>query len=151
MTDKEVKRLSRSQLIEIIYQLQTREEELTDKNRRLEEELRSKRIRMENAGNIAEAALELNDVFRSAQNAAAQYLSEIQIVRETAEKERQQIILAAQEEARQIIQKAKDEASLIVDDTQRTKKNASVTPCKPSDLSVDAILGECRELFKDIE
>ena len=151
MTDKEVKRLSRSQLIEIIYQLQTREEELTDKNRRLEEELRSKRIRMENAGNIAEAALELNDVFRSAQNAAAQYLSEIQIVRETAEKERQQIILAAQEEARQIIQKAKDEAPLIIDDTQRTKKNASVTPCKPSDLSVDAILGECRELFKDIE
>ena len=140
MTDKEVKRLSRSQLIEIIYQLQTREEELTDKNRRLEEELRSKRIRMENAGNIAEAALELNDVFRSAQNAAAQYLSEIQIVRETAEKERQQIILAAQEEARQIIQKAKDEASLIIDDAQRTKKNASVTPCKPSDLSVDAIL-----------
>ena len=59
MTDKEVKRLSRSQLIEIIYQLQTREEELTDKNRRLEEELHSKRIRMENAGNIAEAALAL--------------------------------------------------------------------------------------------
>ena len=122
MTDKEVKRLSRSQLIEIIYQLQIREEELADKNRRLEEELRSKRIRMENAGNIAEAALELNDVFRSAQNAAAEYLSEIQTVRETAEKERQQIILAAQEEARQIIQKAKDEASLIIDDTQRTKK-----------------------------
>ena len=126
MTDKEVKRLSRSQLIEIIYQLQIREEELTDKNRRLEKELRSKRIRMENAGNIAEAALELNDVFRSAQNAAAQYLSEIQIVRETAEKERQLIILDAQEEARQIIQKAKDEASLIIDDTQRTKKNANV-------------------------
>ena len=151
MTDKEVKRLSRSQLIEIIYQLQTREEELTDENRRLEEELRSKRIRMEEAGNIAQAALELNDVFQSAQSAAAQYLSEIQIIRETAEKERQEIILAAQEEARQIIQKAKDEAPLIIDDTQRTKKNASVTPYKPSDLSVDAILRECRKIFKDIE
>ena len=75
MTDKEVKRLSRSQLIEIIYQLQTREEELNEKNRRLEEELNSKRIRMEAAGNIAEAALELNDVFQSAQSAAVQYLS----------------------------------------------------------------------------
>ena len=30
MTDKEVKRLSRSQLIEIIYRLQTREEKLTE-------------------------------------------------------------------------------------------------------------------------
>ena len=122
MTDKEVKRLSRSQLFEIIYQLQTREEELTDENRRLEEELRSKRIRMENAGNIAEAALALNGVFQSAQNAAAQYLSEIQIVRETAEKERQQIILAAQEEARRIIQKAKEDAFIMIGDAQRMKK-----------------------------
>ena len=122
MTDKEVKRLSRSQLIEIIYQLQTREEELTDKNRRLEEELHSKRIRMENAGTIAEAALELNDVFQSAQNAAAQYLSEIQMVRETAEKERQQIIFAAQEEAQQILQKAKEDASSMIDEAQRTKE-----------------------------
>ena len=122
MTDKEVKRLSRSQLIEIIYQLQTREEELIDKNQRLEEELRSKRIRMENAGNIAEAALELNDVFQSAQNAAAQYLSEIQMVREAAEKERQQIIFAAQEEAQQILQKAKEDASSMIDEAQRTKE-----------------------------
>ena len=129
MTDKEVKRLSRSQLIEIIYQLQIREEELTDKNRQLEEELCSKRIRMENAGNIAEAALELNGIFQSAQNAAEQYLSEIQIIRETAEKDRQQIIFAAKEEARQIIQKAKEEASSMIDDTQRTKRNASETPC----------------------
>lgn len=116
MTDKEFRRLSRYQLIEIIYQLQTREEELTEINGRLEEELRSKRIRMEDAGNIAEAALALNDVFQSAQSAAAQYLSEIQIIRETAEKERQRIILAAEEEARQIIQKAKEEASSIIDD-----------------------------------
>lgn len=151
MTDKEVKRLSRSQLIEIIYQLQTREEELTDKNRRLEEELRSKRIRMEEAGNIAEAALELNDVFQSAQSAAAQYLSEIQIIRETAEEERQRIILAAEEDARQILQKAKEEASSIIDDVERTKKSVPETMCKTPELSVDAILRECRELFKEIE
>jgi len=151
MTDKEVKRLSRSQLIEIIYQLQIREEELTDKNRHLEEELCSKRIRMENAGNIAEAALELNDIFQSAQNAAEQYLSEIQIIRETAEKERQHIILAAEEEARQIVQKAMEAASLIIDDAQRTKGSAPETPCQISEPSVDAILREYRELFNETE
>ena len=128
MTDKEVKRLSRSQLIEIIYQLQTREEELTNKNRRLEEELRSKRIRIEEAGNIAEAALALNDVFQSAQSAAAQYLSEIQIIRETAEEERQRIIFAAEEEARQIIQTARSEAFSILDDAIRTKRSTPKTP-----------------------
>lgn len=151
MTDKEVRRLSRSQLIEIIYQLQTREEELTDKNRHLEEELSSKRIRMEQAGNIAEAALALNDVFQSAQSAAAQYLSEIQIIRETAEEERQRIVLAAEEEARQIIQKAKEEASSIIDDAHRTKRSVPETPCKTPELSVGEILRECRDHFNETE
>lgn len=114
MTDKEVKRLSRSQLIEIIYQLQIREEALSDQNKRLEEELRSKRIRVEDAGNIAEAALALNNVFQSAQDAAMQYLSEIQAIREAAEEEKQQIILAAKEEARKIIQNARSEAFSIL-------------------------------------
>lgn len=121
MTDKEVKRLSRYQLIEIIYQLQIREEELTEINQRLEEELRSKRIRIENAGNIAQAALELNEVFQSAQNAAEQYLAEIQVIQETAEKERQRIISAAEEEARQMIQKAKEEAAIIMDEAKSAK------------------------------
>lgn len=151
MTDKEVKRLSRSQLIEIIYQLQIREEELTEENRRLEEELCSKRIRMDNAGNIAEAALALNDVFQAAQGAAEQYLSEIQIIRQTTEKEKQHIILAAKEEARQIIQKATEEASLIIDDAQRTKRSAPETPCLISEPSVDAMLREYRELFNETE
>jgi len=124
MTDKEVRRLSRSELIEIIYQLQTRDEKLTEINRRLDEALCSKRIRMESAGNIAEAALALNDVFQSAQSAADQYLSEIQIIRENAEEERRRIILAAKEEAQQIIQKAREEASSIIADAQRTEKSS---------------------------
>ena len=149
MTDKEVRRLSRPQLIDIIYQLQTREEELTEKSRRLEEELCSKRIRMENAGNIADAALALNDVFQAAQSAADQYLSEIQLIRETAQKERQQIIIAAEKEAQQIIQKAKEEASSIIDDVQRTKRSVLETLYQTAERSVDTILKEYRDLFNE--
>ena len=39
MTDKEFKRLSRSQLIEIIYQLQLKQEELIADNEKLASEL----------------------------------------------------------------------------------------------------------------
>ena len=39
MTDKEFKRLSRSQLIEIIYQLQIKQEELTNENEKLQKNL----------------------------------------------------------------------------------------------------------------
>lgn len=77
MTDKEFKRLSRAQLIDIIYQLQLQIDELTEKNQGLEKALEDKRIRIKNAGNIAHAALEINDCFHNAQNAAEQYLNEI--------------------------------------------------------------------------
>ena len=55
MTDKEFKRLSRAQLIDIIYQFQLQIDKLTEQNQELEQELEDKRIRLSNAGNIADA------------------------------------------------------------------------------------------------
>jgi hypothetical protein len=99
MTDKEFKRLSRAQLIEIIYQLQLQIDKLNEEKQALESELKDKRLRLQSAGNIAEAALEINDCFRSAQNAAEQYLNEIKAIREETEAERQRILAQAQAEA----------------------------------------------------
>jgi cell division septum initiation protein DivIVA len=107
MTDKEFKRLNRSELIDIIYQFQLKVDELTEQNEELEQKLADKRIRLSNAGNIADAALEINDCFRSAQNAAEQYLNEIKAIREEAEAERQRIIADAQAEAAAILACAK--------------------------------------------
>lgn len=107
MTDKEFKRLSRSQLIDVIYQLQLQLDQLTVKNQELEQQLADKRLRLQNAGNIAEAALAMNDCFLSAQNAAEQYLNEIQTIRDEAEAQRQQILAQAQAEAETILADAK--------------------------------------------
>lgn len=107
MTDKEFKRLSRSQLIEIIYQFQLQIDKLTEQNQELERELTDKRLRLSNVGNIAEAALEMNNCFRSAQSAAEQYLNEIKAIREDTERARQQILSDAKAEADAIIVRAK--------------------------------------------
>ena len=111
MTDKEFKRLSRAQLIDIIYQFQLQVDKLTEENKKLERELEDKRLRLSDAGNIADAALVINDCFRSAQNAAEQYLDEIKVIREEAEAERQKIITEAQAEADAIIADAKEKHS----------------------------------------
>ena len=107
MTDKEFKRLSRSQLIDIIYQFQLQVDRLTEENQELERKLSDKRLRLSNAGNIADAALEINDCFRNAQNAAEQYLSEIKLIREETEADRQRILAQAHTEAQAIIAGAK--------------------------------------------
>ena len=106
MTDKEFKRLNRAQLIEIIYRLQLQVDELSEENKTLEAALEDKRLRISNAGNIAEAALQINDCFLTAQNAAEQYLNEIKELREEAEEERKKILAEARSEASKIIAKA---------------------------------------------
>ena len=107
MTDKEFKRLTRAQLIDIIYQLQLQVDALTEQNQNLAQALEDKRLRIHNAGNIAAAAIEINDCLRSAQNAAEQYLNEIKAVREETEAERQRILAQAQAAAEAIIEGAK--------------------------------------------
>ena len=98
MTDKEFKKLSRSQLIDIIYQLQVKQKELEDENLKLKEELADKRIRMRQAGNIAEASLAIHNVMQVAQDAASQYLEEIRIMRIETEEKCQRLLEEAQKD-----------------------------------------------------
>ena len=130
MTDKEFKRLSRAQLIEIIYRLQLELEKVNDEKQLLESELKDKRLRLSNAGNIADAALEINDCFRSAQNAAEQYLNEIKAIREETNTERQRILKEAKAEAEAIIAGAK-------------KKQGDY------DSAIDVILKEDKQSYSD--
>ena len=126
MTDKEFKRLSRAQLIEIIYQFQIKVEELTQENQTLNTALEDKRLRITRAGNIAEAALEVNNVMQSAQSAAQQYLEEIRAlyseideecekIREKANADADAVVKSAKEEADAILAKARADAKTIVD------------------------------------
>lgn len=129
MTDKEFKRLSRAQLIDIIYQLQLQIDELTEQKKLLKKALDDKRIRIKNTGNLAEAALEINDCFRSAQKAAEQYLNEIKEMRAETERQRQKIINSACAEAISIISAAKKSAgeydSVIENTPEECDKNPS--------------------------
>lgn len=133
MTDKEFKRLSRSQLIDIIYQFQLKQEELTAENEKLSKELADKRLRVSKVGSIAEAALEVHNVMQAAQDAAEHYLEEIQI---RVHKEHQRILNDARAEAAAILAKAKKEADKIV--AQAKAENPDYDPV------VEAILEEYR-------
>ena len=131
MTDKEFKRLSRSQLIDIIYPLQVKQEEFTADNEKLSKALDDKRLRVNKAGNIAEAALEIHNVMQAAQDAADHYLEEIMI---RGYSEYQQILKDARAEAASIIAKAKKDADKIV--AQAKAENPDYDPV------VEAIIEE---------
>ena len=110
MTDKEFKRLSRSQLIDIIYELQLKQEELAAENERLSKALADKRLRISQVGNLAEAALEIHNVMQAAQEAAEHYLEEVRL---RADNEEQLILSEAKEKAAAILAKAEKEAAML--------------------------------------
>lgn len=116
MTDKEFKRLSRSQLIDIIYQFQLQQEELIAENEKLKNALADKRILVNNSGNLAEAALEIHGVMQSAQSAAEHYLEEIQ---HRVDSEYQKIMKDARAEAAALLEKAKSKAAAIVSQAEK--------------------------------
>lgn len=80
-----LRKLSKLQLLELLAQ---QERELQALRKALEEKdaaLAERRIQMERAGSIAEAALRLNGVFEAAQRAADQYLESLQAARRPAD------------------------------------------------------------------
>ena len=85
--NKELKRLSRRELVDIIYQLKKNEQEMQEKIESLNTELHDKRIRISSAGSIADAAVSLTNVFSLAQMTADIYLQEISYMKEKTEKD----------------------------------------------------------------
>ena len=76
MISNELKKLNRRELVDIIYQMKKNEQLLQDEIAVLRSELEEKRIRLSEAGSIADAAVSITDVFTAAQSAADLYLHE---------------------------------------------------------------------------
>ena len=108
MIGKELKRLNRRELVDIIYQLKKNEQENREKIEALEEELQDKRIRISVAGSIAEAATDITHIFATAQRTADLYLHEIASMKEDTEKECAKMLEEARKQAKMILEEAGD-------------------------------------------
>lgn len=76
-TEKELRRLSRADLLEMLA-LQSKEvEKLQEEIADLRAQLKDRTIMIQESGSIAEASLKLNGVFEAAEQAALQYLENI--------------------------------------------------------------------------
>lgn len=74
MTDKELSRLKRVDLLELLLAQSRENDRLRAELKETRSRLEDKELMMEQAGSIAEAALRLNKVFEAAQAAADQYI-----------------------------------------------------------------------------
>lgn len=108
MTEKELKRLSRADLLEMLIDQSVEMQKTKERLQQLEDELCSREIVIDNAGSIAEAAFQLNGVFEAAQASCEQYVENIR-----AYSERQEDILRWRE------QESIQRSNAILMDTER--------------------------------
>lgn len=109
MTEKELRKLNRYQLLELLIIQTERADKLQQKLENAEAEINDKRIRLTTLGSIAEASLQLGGVFESAQKAADLYL-------DAAMKRAEEIEAEARKRASSIIEEAEAQARRILED-----------------------------------
>lgn len=108
MTAKELKKLSRRDLLEILLEQSRQMQQLQEQLEDAQQKLASRKLELDKAGSIAEAALQLNGVYEAAQAACQQYIENMkdrsdrqeaicqQMERECEQKIRQQLAEAEQ-------------------------------------------------------
>lgn len=135
--EKSYKRLSRSELLELLIAESEKNESLQQQLKEAQEKLVDRELKQNNAGSIAEAALSLNGVFTAAEAACAQYIENIE--RLSVEQER----MCARREA----ESRKKATQIIAEATERAEKIEAATK-KRCELIVDLIGGDI-EKFRD--
>ena len=87
MKKKELKRLGRKELLEMLLEVTKENERLRKQNNQLEKQLQDRAVMLEECGSIAEASLRLNEVFQAAQEACDQYIYNTKLRCEKMEEE----------------------------------------------------------------
>lgn len=104
MTDKQLKRLNRRQLLELLLIQTEQNDQLRQQLEALQAKLDEKNTAIAQAGSMAEAHMKLSRVFEAADAAAADYLEDIRI---------------RAERTRQLEEETNQNAAALLEETQR--------------------------------
>ena len=106
MTQKDLKKLNRYQLLELLIAQTERADKLQAELEIAEKQLRQQELNISSLGSIAEASLQLGGVFQAAQDAADLYIAaakkHAEEIEEDAYKKAAQILTQTQAQARRI-------------------------------------------------
>ena len=95
LTEKDLKKLNRYQLLELLIAQTERADHLQTQLEGVQRQLDDRNLQLASLGSIAEASLQLSGVFQAAQEAADLYLN-------AAKQRAEEIVAQAEEQARQM-------------------------------------------------
>lgn len=118
--DNKLKKLNRRELLKILVAQQKEIESLNDQLQQCQEALNNKQIQIEKAGSLAEASLALNQVIEHAQQAADQYLLNLQTKEEEMKQKEAEVLVWCEDMKRY----TKEECERMIRDYQQKMKEA---------------------------
>ena len=124
MTDRELKKLSRADLLELLLNQIKENEELQKKIDELQHQLDSRLIMIDNAGSIAEAALEINNMFMTAQKTYEQYMTNMQFLNDRQSLMREQMEQETKACCEQMLAEAKAECDRMLIEAAQNGEDA---------------------------
>lgn len=152
--DKGVQKLKRGELLEILIEesrenqaLRSQVSSLEEENTVLREKLQDRRIKIEKAGTLAEAALSINGIFDSAHAAAKQYLDNLE---ELYEREAETIGMK-EEKARKAAQDMLDDAIRRCDEMTRSSEDKCSAITLITQERCDMMKEETEDLCRNLE
>lgn len=113
MTEKELRKFNRRELLELLILKEEQNEKLRSEVERLTGELENRTVRLSEVGSIAEASMKLTDVFAEAEKAAAVYLDNVRRLCEEKEAESAGTVDKAVRKASAILTIAYSEAERV--------------------------------------
>ncbi len=119
MSEKDIRKLGRGELLELLLEQTEENERLRDRLRVVERELENRRIALDSCGSIAEACLKLSGIFEVAQQAADSYLENVSLYTEDRESVFRRIEVEAQQSAENMIAVAERKCALLEEETKR--------------------------------
>ena len=124
MTDQDLRKLRRVELLELLVELSEENEGLRMRNAMLSEQLENRELGLREAGSIAEAALHISGVFQAAQDAAELYLENVKRLSGGAEQAAEQLE-ATKQECEDRLADARLQAGEILSETARETNSAA--------------------------
>lgn len=139
MTDKELRRLGRAELLEMLISQSEENEQLREQVVNLQRLLDERRIINERAGSIAEASLMLNKIFEAAESAAQDYINNIRTMSEKQDEISRRIEEDAQRKMQQMIADTECRCQLLQSTTEKECEELKTKARRDADEYWDSV------------
>ena len=119
MTDQELRKLKRTELLELLLTQEKENEELRRQLQEARDRLAERKLSLDEAGSIAEAAMRLNGVFEAAQAAADQYLENVRSLSEGQESRCARLEAESRQEADRLLRETEERCTAMLEGAKK--------------------------------